>query len=234
MSKNNFDNMNPMYGVYNEIEKIIKSVIIKYNYIVEQNESFESSRNADGYLAIINNRDTYDSYQYTEEDFRNASIDESVIYQYFINGDDSYLTNSMKESIFNIKRRNVLLSYEEQNEYYRLLNGLPRLDTNPSDYYTIDFIQANIINKNLTTRFNIDGSIPIHKIQDYYNNIEPTRGDFIITNIEGLGVIDEIIKYSTTNDARKNKDERYLNHIGSRRVPIEYARQAKNFQILYV
>ena len=46
MSKNNFDNMNPMYGVYNEIEKIIKSVIIKYNYIVEQNESFESSRNA--------------------------------------------------------------------------------------------------------------------------------------------------------------------------------------------
>ena len=164
MSKNNFDNMNPMYGVYNEIEKIIKSVIIKYNYIVEQNESFESSRNADGYLAIINNRDNYDSYQYTEEDFRNASIDESVIYQYFINGDDSYLTNSMKESIFNIKRRNVLLSYEEQNEYYRLLNGLPRLDTNPSDYYTIDFIQANIINKNLTTRFNIDGSIPIHKI----------------------------------------------------------------------
>ena len=234
MSKNNFDNMNPMYGVYNEIEKIIKSVIIKYNYIVEQNESFESSRNADGYLAIINNRDSYDSYQYTEEDFRNASINESVIYQYFINGDDSYLTNSMKESIFNIKRRNVLLSYEEQNEYYRLLNGLPRLDTNPSDYYTIDFIQANIINKNLTTRFNIDGSIPIHKIQDYYNNIEPTRGDFIITNIEGLGVIDEIIKYSTTNDARKNKDERYLNHIGSRRVPIEYARQAKNFQILYV
>ena len=64
MSKNNFDNMNPMYGVYNEIEKIIKSVIIKYNYIVEQNESFESSRNADGYLAIINNRDSYDSYQY--------------------------------------------------------------------------------------------------------------------------------------------------------------------------
>ena len=24
MSKNNFDNMNPMYGVYGEIEKIIK------------------------------------------------------------------------------------------------------------------------------------------------------------------------------------------------------------------
>lgn len=234
MSKNNFDNMNPMYGVYGEIEKIIKSVIVKYNYIMEENESFESSRNADGYLAIINNRDSYDSYKYTQEDFRNASISESVIYQYFINGDASYLTDAMKESIFNTKRRNILLSYEEQNEYYRLLNGLPRLDTNPSDYYTIDFIQSNIINKNLTERFNIDGSIPIHEIQDYYNNIEPTRGDFIITNIEGLGVIDEIIKYSTTDEIRKKKDERYLNHIGSKRIPIDYARQAKNFQILYI
>lgn len=231
MSKNNFDNMNPMYGVYGEIEKIIKTIIIKYNNVAEAGETFESSRNADGYLSIINNRDTYDSYQYTEEDFRNASIDEYIISQYFEN-DISYLTNEMKESIFNIKRRNIVINYEEQNEYYRLLNGLPRLDTPTSDYYTIDFIQARIINKNLTSRFNIDGSIPIHKIQDYYNNIKPTKGDFIITNIEGLGVIDAIIEWSNKN--RPNKDERYLQHIGSKRVPIDYARQAKNFQILYI
>lgn len=232
MSKNNFDNMNPMYGVYGELEKIIKSVIVKYNYIAETEETFESSRSADGYLSIINNKDTYDSYKYTEKDFMNASIDSHITYQYFYNNNPSYLTDTMKKSIFNTKRKNIIINYEEKNEYYRLLNGQPRIDSDPNDYYTINFIEDKIFKKDLTTRFNIDGDIPIHKIQDYYNNMEATRGDFIITNIEGLGIIDSIIEWSKKN--RPDKDERYLYYLGSKRIPIDYARQAKNFQILYI
>lgn len=232
MSRNNFNNMNPMYGVYGEIEKIMKSIIVKYNYMADNNETLESSRNADEYLSIINNKDRYDTYKYTAQDYTNASIDILIAQQCLYDNNYSNLTNEMKEALYITKRNGILLNYVEKNEYYRLLNGLPKLNTDSSEYYTINFIEANIVNKRLTSRFNIDGSIPIHKIQDYYNNLEPTHGDYIITNIEGLGVIDAIIKWSEEN--RPDKDERYLHYLGSRRIPIDYARQAKNFQILYI
>ena len=102
------------------------------------------------------------------------------------------------------------------NNYYRLINGYPPIETKPEDYH--------YITSKIADSYGIDKSIPIHKLQDYYNLQKEGEGDRIINLIDGLGIIKQL---------KKNfPEEEYLNYIGSERIDIIKARKAKNFEIL--
>ena len=118
-----------------------------------------------------------------------------------------------------INRRNkIITEYNEMNDYYRLLNGLPPLNTDEEDFHYLSDYYAN--------KFGIDKSIPLHQIQDYYNDIEENKGDFIISTIESYGFIRRLINLYPNHE--------YLNYLGTHRISIKQAREAKNFQILYI
>lgn len=216
----NFSQMNPLHGVYLEFQKILKTMVIKYSYLAEQYETFEIKREADMYIACKNRTDTFFSYtDYSIEELYAVGItDASAIASYTSNNGYLNIPKSYRDILLENRRKNIIQNYEEKNDYYRQLNGMPSIKTPPNKYH--------YISKSESIKYGVDPSIPIHKIQDYYNNISPGKGDYIISNIEGLGILDTLIK--------KYPEDEYLKYIGSARIDIEAARKAKNFQLLHI
>lgn len=216
----NFSKMNPLYGVYSDFQKILDTIVIKYNYLAEKYETFDIKKEADMYIACKEGLDTFFTYSdYTIDEFYAVGItDASKISLYSI--DDGYLQipASYRDALLKIRRKSIIQNYEEKNEYYRKLNGFPPLTVSPKQYH--------YISQEYAERYGIDINIPIHKIQDHYNNISSGRGDYLISIIEGLGILDRL-KEQYPNDE-------YLNFIGSKRIDIVTARKAKNFQLLYI
>ena len=220
MADDTLSSLNPLFGIYSEFEKIISNIIIKYNYLAEADETYEGKRNADQYLAALEGKDTFFTYRdYTYEEFLQVGInDASLIAKYSVGNGYMDIPQRYREPLLLIRRNNIIQNYDEQNNYYRMLNGLPPRGTKPNQFHYVPDYYAK--------KYGMSTSVPIHQIQDYYNNIEETQGDYFISILEGLGIIKELIKHYP--------DEEYLKHIGSNRVSIADARRAKNFQILRI
>ena len=73
---NNFNLMNPLHNIHNEFKILLDNMVIKYSYLAEEAETFESKRNADEYLAALDEKDTYLTYRdYTVEELTQAVIE---------------------------------------------------------------------------------------------------------------------------------------------------------------
>ena len=211
------DNINPMANIYKDYIKILKTMTIKYSYLAEKNETFETKKAADGYIEAMEGNDHFFTYR----DYNVNELDKAEIYDYHIReevlqGKLDNVPSDKREILLKLRRQRTIDNYEEQNEYYRMLNGYPPLDTKPKD---IHYITTEIANA-----YNLDKSIPIHRMQDYYNAIKKGEGDRVINLIDGLGIISRL---------KENfPEETYLNYIGSNRIDLIKARRAKNFEIL--
>ena len=211
------DNINPMANLYKDYIKILKSITIKYSYLAEKNETFETKKAADGYIEAMEGNDhifTYDDY--TENELLKVEIYDYKTRQEILRGNIHAVPKDKRDALLKLRRQRTIDNYVERNEYYRMLNGLPPLDTKAKD---IHYITSEI-----ATAYNIDKSIPIHAMQDYYNQQKDGEGDRIINLIDGLGIISRL---------KENfPEEKYLNYIGSNRIDLIKARRAKNFEIL--
>ena len=211
------DNINPMANIYKDYIKILNSMTIKYSYLAEKNETFETKKAADGYIEAMEGNDHF----FTYHDYTVNELDKAEIYDYRIRDDvlkgklDS-VPKDKQEVLLKLRRQRTIDNYEEQNEYYRMLNGYPPLSTKPKD---IHYITTEIANA-----YKIDKSIPIHRMQDYYNGQKEGEGDRIINLIDGLGIIKRL--------QENFPEETYLKYIGSNRIDLIKARKAKNFEIL--
>ena len=139
MSDNNFINMNPMYGIFNEFNKIIKTIVIKYSYIAEENETFESKRNADAYIAALMELDNYLTYRdYTVDEFLDIGITNASLISIYTVG-DGYLQvpERYRDELLKNRRKRIIQNYIERNEYYRKLNGLPPLSKKSSEFHYV-------------------------------------------------------------------------------------------------
>lgn len=94
--------------------------------------------------------------------------------------------------------------YEEGNEYYRMLNGLP-----PKDQDEI-YVNPDVID------VSVDCDIPLHKMD---------KGD--ISVLDSAGVLDDLY-----NEDPKNRA--YIKHLGKKKIDIYLARKARPFEPLYV
>lgn len=215
-----FKSMDPFYGIFDNFEVLLNSAIVKYNYIAEDKETFESKRNADGYLAAVKNVDTFYSYpDYTRDELIAVGITDNTMLHHYLTGDGILdIPERYRDALLNNRRRYVVTHYNELNEYYRKLNGLPPLSYSSNKFHYLSEEDAN--------KLGIDKNIPIHKIRDHYNNIESGKGDYLISVIDGLGIIDNLF--------RLHRDEEYIYFIGKRRISISLARTAKNFQLLHL
>ena len=228
---------NPLSSLYSDIEQILKSCIIKYSYNAELYETLETRKYSDEYLDALDEKDTFFVYfDYTEEEYLKAidSIhpgfvitDETYNQIYKWQADPNTVTEEMQQALLKIRRNKVVSNYEEPNNYYRMLNGLPPIEeltdddtNNPNFFYINDkLIKKYKLEELHLENYGIDPTLPIHKIQD-------TLGNRYITILESLGIFDFL--------RADYPDKTYLNFLGSKRIDIKEARTAKNFQILRI
>ena len=221
MIKNiDLDNTNPLEDLYEDFQRIVKQAVIKFQVKAEMYETMETKMWADQYIAAKNKQDTFYSYtDYDEDDVREAGLMHSLhLIELVREGRYTEIPQMYHQPLLELRRQFVIKTFEEQNEYYRCLNGLPPLDREAKFWYYVP--------KSIAKRYKIDEGIPIHKIQDYYNNIEPGHGDYLIHALEGLGILDKIYA--------EHPYDAYVQFIGSKRISIQHAREAKNFEIIYM
>ena len=179
--------MNPAARLYDDMLRILKNLTIKYSINAEENETYEMRSASEIYMNAKQEKDNFFSYRdYTEDEYKKAGVTyEGDIIQYMNNQNTVPL--SIQQIMIENRRNTIITEYDEPNEYYRVLNGLPPLDTDPRDYFYAP--QEYCIN------YGIPEDMPIHKIED-------ELGTYYITVLESGGVIDKLIE--------ENPDKKYL------------------------
>ena len=103
-----------------ELLDFISSLTIKNNHRAETEETAESAKNGIRYILAMDKIDTYNNYEWTKKDFENAGIEFT-----------KQPNEDQKEKLLNYKRNDIINNYEELNNYYRMLNGLPNIGEEP-------------------------------------------------------------------------------------------------------
>lgn len=201
--------INPISSLYYDMIEIIQSSIVKFQSRAIPQESLEVRKYVDRYFDALLKRDTFFTYKdYTEQEFRDIGIsDQTLIQKYQHNLD--LVEKQDRQYLLENRRKQIVLSYNEPNEYYRLLNGIPKKEDTDCFY----------VPEEVSKQYGIPLDLPIHKIED-------VMGEYYISIVESLGIIDQLIE--------AHPEKEYLTHLGSRRVSIYKARTAKNFDLLYV
>ena len=209
--------LNPSGNLYDSFMNIINSITIKYFYKAQQQETLETKLISDGYIDSINKVDTFYSYSdYSTSELELVGINDLNIISEVKKGNIDAIPAAYRDKLLIIRRQRNIDTYQETNNYYRMLNGLPDLDDT-------DFFYPSSIH---VAEYGIDQNIPVHLIQDHYNKIESGKGDYLITVVESSGYIDKLYEL--------NPDKKYLNYIGTNRIDLYTSRTAKNFQIIQI
>lgn len=188
---------------------ILNTITIKYSVEAEKGDTFEIKSKADRYINAVLMKDNYFMYDdYTVKDFNEVGITDPDLIASYQNNRFSVPTDLQSKLII-IRREREINDYVEENNYYRMLNGYPDLED--TSYFYVDSA--------ICEEYGIPEDIPIHEIAD-------KLGNYYINVLEGLGYINDLIT--------ANPDKKYLNFLGSKRISIQYARNAKNFAILKI
>ena len=209
--------INPIGKLYDDMVRILQTMTIKYSYRGDNLETLESRENADKYKAAYMSKDnffTYDDYSRDEFFDVNPFLTDNQIYSYM--NDLDTVPIALQEALLKNRREYILNNYEEQNDYYRMLNGLPNLGDKYALYKVSDYAPE------LCEKHHIPSDMYIHEVED-------KLGRYYIDMLDANGVVDKIIE-----SAGDDPYSEYLHHIGQKRIPIFKARVAKNFEILYL
>ena len=200
---------NPICRLYEDIIRIVDSMVIKMSVEADKYETLESKSAGDRYIAAVEGIDTFPIYDdYTEDDYIQVGIKDRAML-------DACLANRMntpsgyRGALLRIRRQREIDNYVEKNNYYRMLNGLPDLDDT-------DYVYAS---KEIAEKYGFDPSIPVHALTDHYQN------SYYSILLEQVGYLDKL--------KEQYPDKKYLEYIGVKRISISSARRSKNFSLLY-
>lgn len=191
--------------IFKDLKSIIASIEIKYDKTARENETVDSARDGDIYIAAMDEQDSF--YTYTNFDIvaiQNAGIlDMSLAAQYAAN--KNLIPKDKRNAILIQQRKLITSNYVERNDYYRMLNGLP-------NYGSADFVY---IDTDIAIEYGLDPESPVHMYTD--DEIVLLNKFNIITNLRA--------KYT-------DKKYTYLGYLGYDKISIYRARTARNFTIL--
>ena len=190
-----------------EISVMAVDCILKDQNEADNNETEESVKHSDLYDICIHGRATFSMFDYTVEDLKKCFLIPSDEVYYYAMYNEKIPTNAQAELLKN-KVKEFTTNYEDLNEYYRTLAGLPPLGTNG-----LKLSECNVDYD--ITGLDLDPETYIHKLTD--SEIEV---------FDSYGLIDEIYL--------ANPSYKYLKFIGKRRIDSHLARKAFNFSILYI
>ncbi len=146
------DYLNPMANLYNEFIKILNNVVIKYTSRAIAEETEFERQDAESYIDAVEMTDNFNTYaEFTDEELLAVGIYDYNLRMKCIQDKnnipiDTYDPTTgegtrFRQDIVELRRKSIIDNYVEKNNYYRLLAGLPDLNTNP-DFF--EFVPGSI------------------------------------------------------------------------------------------
>lgn len=192
--------------VYQCKTMILSGIILKDEEEANSKETAHSIKNADRYADIIEGKDRFELWDYDYNTIcKVPGINESQAVLYAKN--NSRIPEEYKSILLKLKEDEFLESYEELNEYYRKLSGLPAVGR-----FGIKLTREQYERMKLPTF-------------DFYKYLHEMTEDEI-NIIDSFGILDEI--------KQTYPEEEYLNFLGDRRIDPYMARKTMPFGLLYL
>lgn len=113
-------------SLYVDILSIIKGLVVKRADLAKENETIDTIRDFETYLACVNGT----RYFYTFKEYELGILEKYMTRDQAVlcHLDADKIPEDLRESIVKDQAQYVLDTFVERNEYYRMLMGLPRLD----------------------------------------------------------------------------------------------------------
>ena len=183
--------------------------VLKMKDVADQNETEESLKNADLYIACMDGTAIWELFDgFPEEVLRQSGLTGQSLVNAMINKET--IPDSMRQTVLDNEKQYVISNYEELNNYYRMLQGLP-----PVGYTDVYVTEDELATIPASLIDSIDMSTPVHEMDD-----------------STLGILDayDVLDAMYEND-RDNRA--YLRYVDKKISPYA-ARKASAFAPLYV
>lgn len=187
---------------------IAVNAVIKDCDKADENESIESLKASDLYIACRENRARFDQFKY---DY-NFLVESSILPPALIEDcakNNSKIPAKYRDQLLKLRMKKYIDDYVETNNYYRNYMGLPPMEDTEKDFiYLTDELLADIPTLD-------NPELPVHMM----NNQD-------LTILYSHGVIDKLIE--------QHPDKTYLKFMSDNAIDVYKARKAMAFQILYI
>lgn len=206
------------------IKAIIPHIVFKSSREAEKYETHESRVAGDEYIGA--RLQTDDRFVARGETLTEGILNQAGIYDReeikAIQSDTLTISEELHQRLVKLRRKYIIDNYEEKNNYYRMLAGLPELDAvsiylDPrelKDYGFTKDAQEDFDNSNW------DKCTPLHKLPQT-----------VLNAMESTGYLDELYKFYENDDTY---NAGYIKYLGLRRIDIVQARMAGHYELLYV
>lgn len=192
--------------IYECQNMIAKGIVLKSEEDANKYETLETIQISDRYRDIVEGRSTFDFFDYDLE-LINQIPHLTQRQKIQMAKNNALIPESAKEFLHNLAKERFISKYEEPNNYYRKLAGLPNKE---DDGIHLTPEQCAMINVD-----DFDFGKYVHQMTGEEINI-----------LEVFGVLD-LLK-------EQYPDQKYLNFLGERRIDPYIARRLPNFSVLYV
>lgn len=194
--------------VYN-CKIIMQGIVVKNDIKANDNEDETSLNESDTFMMIKSGNTKFSVFPFTSEILYAYGYDRDQVRAALTNRDN--IPESDRDDLLSFASDYFVDHYEETNDYYRMLNGLPPHNTNEYDIY----IDSSYLPSNYTGQ--VDFSKPLHELDSQ-----------VIAILYVNGKIDKI------KESHKGSRYGYLNFLGDKKIDIYKARSAKKWDILYI
>ena len=206
MESNESMQTNPLQDLFLGISRILDFMEVKDLEEARKYETTEIGDEAAMWVNAMLEKDTYTTYKrfwkpYMFQDIISNVTTKNIKYwmEHPLNVPVNFRENLLKKG-----RQAFLDSYVEKNEYYRMLNGLPPIDTPKSEFVYLTEPTRN----------------QLHASSDPVHLLSPLIQNSYITTDEYKRILEE------------NPDKKYLRYLGMYKIDVFTARVAKDFEII--
>lgn len=203
------------------LKKILPYIVVKSVVQADQMETLESRKAGDEYIGAYLELDSFLSYtEYSPSVLTNAGITDLTLIKN-IQSNINLVPYEYRDKVVEWKRKEILSTFEELNPYYRMLAGLPQLG---DDYIYIspDELSEFGYNKDSQEDYDndqLDKLTPLHKLP------QP-----VLNAMDKSGYLKELV--DIYKDTSINAE--YVKYLGLRRINVVDAREASQYELLYV
>lgn len=121
---NKITEINPLSQLYNELKKILSDIVIKFSVKADSYETLESRKYSDMYIDAVNKTDKFRIHTYTEAEYNDVGITDSNAISFY-NENPGKVPKNLQDKLLENRRASIIKNYDEPNDYYRELNGIP-------------------------------------------------------------------------------------------------------------
>ena len=174
--------LDPIGDLYADLSTLVKGSLIKFSYRAEENENFETKKYSDEYLDAVQGLDTFFTYEsYDADELKKAGIETTDMYETYIN-DIYQIPEEKRDILLKNRRQSIIDNYEEPNDYYRELNGLPPINIKgPMIITNLIKIGFEIVDDNETIDFDSESrKIHLSVAQKILESLSITTNDTMV------------------------------------------------------